>query len=129
MDASIFLAKLLGPLFLILGIALPLKAKTFHDMIREFIGSPVLIYLAGFLGLLSGLALILTHNLWVADWRLIITLIGWLSILRALITIFKPRWIIAAGRYFLESPRLYFGAALPNLLIGLALSFFGYFAG
>jgi len=126
MDASIFLARLLGPLFLILGIALPLKAKMYQSLVRDFIGSPVLIYLAGFLGLLSGLALILTHNLWVADWRLIITLIGWLSLLRALLTIFKPQWMVATGEKFLKSQALYFGAAVLNLLIGLALSFFGY---
>jgi hypothetical protein len=35
------------------------------------------------LALLAGLAVVNAHNLWVLDWRLIVTILGWLLILRA----------------------------------------------
>ena len=62
MQTSIFIAKLLGPIFLIVGSALLTKPDAFRVLLQEFIESRVLIYLAGFLGLLGGLALLLTHN-------------------------------------------------------------------
>ena len=84
MSSSIFIARLLGPVFLVVGIALLLKRRMFHEILQELIRSQVLLYLAGFLGLLAGLALVLTHNVWVLDWMLIITLIGWMTLARAM---------------------------------------------
>jgi len=128
MPASIFIAELLGPVFIVGGIALLFKEKMFREILQEFIRSQALLYLAGFFGLLGGLALVLTHNVWVRDWRLIITLIGWLTIVRALVTIFRPQEIVAIGSKILEHRVYFFGAAVINLSIGLALSYFGYLA-
>jgi hypothetical protein len=126
MPTSIFIAKLLGPIYLIVGIALLLRAPMFRTILQGFIRSPVLLYLAGFLGLLAGLALVLTHNVWAPDWRIIVTLIGWLTIVRAVVTIFQPEWIVALGSKILERQGIFFGAAVMNLVIGLVLSYFGY---
>jgi len=128
MSASTFIARLLGPMFVILGIAMLLKPHMFRTILSEFIGSPTWLYFAGFLGLLAGLALVLTHNVWAPDWRLIITLIGWITLVRALITIFRPPWIVAAGAAILGHFRVFLGTAALNLIIGLLLSYFGYVA-
>ena len=128
MQASIFLARLLGPMFIVVGIALLSKPQMFRTMLPEFIGSPILLYLAGFLGLLAGMAVVLTHNIWALDWRLIITLIGWLTLARALITIFQAEWIVAAGTAILARRGIFLGAAVANLIIGFVLSYFGYSA-
>ena len=45
---------------------------------KEFLKSRALIYLAGVLTLIPGLALVLVHNVWAVDWRVLITLFGWL---------------------------------------------------
>jgi len=76
MQTSIFIAKLLGPIFIVVGTAILFKPQTFRTLLQEFIENHVLTYLASFLGLLAGLALVLTHDVWVLDWRLIITLVG-----------------------------------------------------
>ena len=126
MQTSIFIAKLLGPMFALVGIAILSKPAAFRVLLREFIESHVLMYLAGFLGLVSGLALVLTHNVWLLDWRLIITLIGWATIVRAVVTIFVPQKIVSLGLKTLEHQRMFFGAAMIDLIIGLILSYFGY---
>ncbi len=128
MSTSIFIARLLGPLFVVVGIAVPLKTQMFRAILREFDQSRALLYLAGVLGLVGGLAIVLTHNLWVRDWRLIITLIGWLTILRALVTIFQPQWIAAFAERIIESRSWLTVAAVADLLIGVILSYFGYLA-
>lgn len=115
-------------MFVVLGLALLFKPQMFRTILQEFIGSATWLYLAGFFGLLGGMALVLTHDLWVPDWRLIITLIGWITIVRALISIFQPRWIVAAGTAILGHFGVFLGAAVINLIIGLVLSYFGYAA-
>jgi len=128
MSTSVFIARLLGPMFVLVGIALPLKTKMFQAILREFIGSPTLLYLAGFFGLLGGIALVLVHNVWVLDWRILITLLGWVTLVRAVVTIFRPDLIAAAGSKILTSRSIFMAAAAINLLIGLILSYFGYFS-
>jgi uncharacterized membrane protein len=128
MQASIFIARLLGPMFVVAGVALLGKPQMFRTILLEFIRSPTWLYLAGFIGLLAGMALVLTHNVWVLDWRVIITVIGWLTLLRALITIFQPQWIVATGTAILAHRGMFLGAAVTNLIVGLVLTYFGYAA-
>ena len=128
MSSSIFIARLLGPVFLVVGIALLLKRRMFHEILQELIRSQVLLYLAGFLGLLAGLALVLTHNVWVLDWMLIITLIGWMTLARAIVTIFAPQRLVAMASTLLNHREYFSGAAVVNLSFGLVLSYFRYLA-
>jgi hypothetical protein len=128
MPISLFIAKLLGPMFLVLGVALLTRPEAFRALLREFIASGVLLYMAGFFGLLGGLALLLTHNVWTLDWRLLITLIGWTTLIRALATIFSPQWIASAGAWLIEHKGAFPVSAALDLIVGAILTYFGYFA-
>ena len=128
MQTSLFIAKLLGPLFLVVGAALLSKPEAFRALLREFVASGLILYMAGFFGLLGGLALLLVHNVWALDWRVIITLIGWASIVRAVVTIFWPQWIVSIGAKLIEFRAAFAAAAAADLVIGAILSYFGYFA-
>ena len=79
MQTSLFLAKLLGPVLFVTGIGLLANRAGYQAMAKEFLKSRALIYLAGLLALIPGIALVLVHNVWAADWRVLITLFGWLA--------------------------------------------------
>ena len=128
MQTSVFLAKLLGPMFLLAGVASFSRREAFRVILREFIASPALMYLAAFFGLLGGLALLLTHNVWTPDWRVLITLLGWITLVRALITMFWPQALVWAARGILARPNVFVVATALDILIGAVLSHFGYFA-
>ena len=102
MQISLFIAKLLGPSFLIVGTARLTRPEAFRVLLQEFIKSVVLLYLAGILGLVGG-EVILTHNVWALDWRLIITLFGWATVVRAIVTIFLPQRIVSIGARLIPS--------------------------
>ena len=80
MTTSIFLAKLIGPFALALGLALVVQGRAFRAFANEFLASPALIFLSGLITLPAGLAIVLTHNVWTADWRVVITIVGWLAV-------------------------------------------------
>ena len=48
-------------------------------MIAEIVISPTLVYFSGLLALLAGLAILNVIGQWIVDWRVIITVFGWLS--------------------------------------------------
>ncbi|WP_331375195.1 hypothetical protein [Sinorhizobium chiapasense] len=54
-------------------------------------------YLSGLLSLLAGLAIVNLHNRWQMDWRVIITVLGWLMTIGGIIRIVLPQVAIAVG--------------------------------
>jgi hypothetical protein len=128
MSSSIFLARLLGPFLILIGIAVPLRAAMFREILREFLASPVLMYLAGFLGTLGGWTMVLLHNLWVPDWRLLVTVVAWITLVRGLLTLSSPQRFADWSACLLENRGVFYGAALLDLAIGLVLTYFGFVA-
>ena len=75
----------------------------------------------------AGMAIILTHNVWVLDWRVLITLLGWLLAIGGAVRIVIPQGTQKFGRRFLKHPQAMIIAAVVWLAIGAVLCFFGYF--
>ena len=80
MTTSRYIARLMGPVLLIVGIGMIMGMLTegdaYSSLMKEFIGSRALIFVTGALVLVAGLAIVNAHNLWVPDWRVIVTVLG-----------------------------------------------------
>ena len=128
MQASLFLARLLGPALLIVGVGILLNQRYYRGMTNEFVASRPLFYLASIIGIIAGLAIVLVHNVWTLDWRVLITLLGWINLIRGAASILLPEQSFAfAGRTFAGKHMPMIGGAFA-LIIGLVLSYFGYLA-
>src|SRR5436190_9392430 len=131
MQRSIFLAKLVGPLLAAIGAALIFNADIFRTMAAEFLKSYALIYLAGLLALTAGLAVVNTHNEWTADWRVVITILGWLCVIGGIVRIVFPRLVETLGTSMVAttSSGWIIGEGVVFLALGAWLSFKGYAPG
>ncbi|MPZ57942.1 MAG: hypothetical protein GEU91_15875 [Rhizobiales bacterium] len=127
MPTSIFLAKLIGPIVLVAAVALFLNATAYKTMAQEFLNSPPLIYLSGILAMTAGVAIVLYHNVWTADWRVIITLFGWAGAIGGAARILLPAQVKTIGEKMIRLPMgLTIGGA-GWVLFGAVLCFYGYF--
>ena len=93
MYTSLFLAKLIGPIFVIVGTGLLLNGDRYRAVVDEVMSSHTLLYIFGAVALTGGLAIVLTHNVWVWDWPVIITIVGWLMIVRGSFRIVFPQQV------------------------------------
>ncbi len=126
MEISIFLAKVIGLISVISTLAVLARYKTFLKMEEEAVKYPVLVYLSGFLILIIGVLLVVSHQVWTRDWRLVITIIGWLILLKGSIRIFFP----GAVRSLIEKKQnnhWFLLADAAVFLIGLYLVYQGFF--
>ena len=126
MGNSVFLARLIGPLMLTVGIGIFVNGAIYRVLADEFLRSRALIYLSGLLTMTAGLALILTHNVWRADWPVIITILGWLAAIGGAVRIVAPQGTERVGRQMLKYKHGLTIAGAVWLAIGAILSFFGY---
>lgn len=83
MDRSLFLAGLPGPTFVAVALGMLINLGMYESMIADALHPGTLFYLSGFLSLLAGLAIVNLHNRWHMDWRVIITVLGWLMTIGA----------------------------------------------
>jgi hypothetical protein len=128
MPTSIFLAKLMGPIFVAVGIGVLANVAVYRKLAEEFLKSHALIYPSGLLTMTAGMAIVLSHNVWTFElWRDIITLIGWLAAIGGAVRIVVPQKTESIGRWFLARPVSLTVAAGLWLTIGAELCFFGYF--
>ncbi|WP_421724363.1 hypothetical protein [Bauldia sp.] len=84
MDTSRNIAAIMGPTIM---AATALETLNFH--IWEGI-HPTTVFNNGILWFTGGLAVVWFHNLWVRDWRVIVTLLGWLSLIAGLFRMAFP---------------------------------------
>jgi len=90
MDITIFLAQFWGWLLVITGLIYLLRMKTLTEMIKIASDDKGFTLISGYLALIIGLITIVLHNVWIADWPVIITVLGWFSLLRGIIRIGFP---------------------------------------
>lgn len=130
MTTSTLIARLMGPVLLAIGIGVALglgvEGDTSSALMKEFIGSKALIYITGLLALVAGLAIVNAHNLWEPDWRVIITILGWLAIVRGVASLLFPANVQAMGDHMLASSVGLLAAAAITVALGAVLTFMGY---
>jgi hypothetical protein len=126
MDLTHFLARLLGLYCIVISITMLSRRQAMLAIVTSCVQNRALLFLAEILGLAAGLAIVLGHNIWSSGLlALIVTLIGWVTLIRSIILLFlSPEAIgrfVKAVRY---EQNYYLFTAIP-LLVGLYLALAG----
>ena len=111
---------------LVIGLAVFANQRAFRELAEEFLASRALIFLSGLLIMPVGLAIVLTHNIWAADGRVMITVFGWLNAIGGAVRLVAPAYVIEAGRAMLKRPYFIPAAAAIWVVAGLLFCLFGF---
>ena len=124
--AVILIARLIGPLFAVLGLGMLLNATFYAAAVGQGAHSPVLIAIAGMATLVAGTAILNAYRAWTADWRVLVTVIGWIFIIAGLIRLILPTLAETLAPAVYSGPAALMVAGVVVLIIGGILSFEGY---
>lgn len=94
MDYSNFLAKFWGWYLIIFFLILSLNPKRIKQIFDDLKDQKFLIIFS-FVAIIVGLLNILFHNIWESSYKLIITLIGWSSLIIGLALFIIPKFTVA----------------------------------
>ena len=103
MESSIFLARIIGLVFLGIGVAILVNREWYRELITEFFDDRGLVYFSGILALVAGIAIVLAHNVWTADWRVLITLLGWISIAKGVMRLAFPAQAMRSAKSYAKT--------------------------
>ena len=127
METSLFLARVIGLVSVMSTAAILVRYKESLALEGEASKSPALVHLSGFAFLVLGALLVVSHSVWTLDWRLVITIMGWLILLKGAGRMLFP----GAVRRLIEKKRddrRFLLGEVVVLLVGLYLLYYGYIA-
>ena len=102
MSTSVFIARLIGPVMLVIGLAVFANQRAFRELAEEFLASRALTFLSGLIIMPAGLAIVLTHNIWAIDGRVMITVFGWANAIGGAMRLAFPAYVMRTGSAFLK---------------------------
>lgn len=123
---SIWIAKLLGPVVIVLGIHMLTAPKQLQKTTEQFLKDGPLIFVSGVLAMIAGLSIVNSHNIWTWDWRVIITLFGWAFFLSGASRIIAPQTIKEVGDTMMNRPTMTRIAGVFWGAFGLFIAYKGY---
>lgn len=85
---TIILAKIFGLYLLGVGIALMLNPERFTRIYKEMVRNESILLLGAIFALIFGAFIISVHNIWIWDWPVLITVLGWISLIKGLMLLF-----------------------------------------
>jgi len=126
MENSLLLAKFIGLYIILIGTGLLLNQKTFRQIMADFPKNHSLVFVTGLLTFVAGLSIVLFHNIWVKDWRVIITLFGWIAVIKGAWLVLLPETLNKTTSLYVANFKLVLIPWFIMLLVGFFLTFKGY---
>lgn len=126
MSVSVFLAKILGLYFVLSSIALLIFKDRFKKLFKEVSSTSFFINFTGFLGMLLGLLIVVSHNYWIDNWPTLITIIGWFILLQGFVRVYFPQYFIEWNKKVIQSNAGLVWIGWVFLIIGVYLTYVGF---
>lgn len=123
---AIWISKFLGPIILVLSIPMIVTPERLQETTRRFLADSPLVLISGVLAMTAGLSIVNTHNVWVLDWPLIVTLFGWALVLGGVSRIVAPRVVDHVGGAMMDRPMMTRIVGAFWVSLGAFLTFKGY---
>lgn len=90
MDFSLVIAQVLGIFFAIVGVAMVVNGKAVAGAIEESGAHKGIIFMWGLFTLLIGAVIVVLNNAWTSGLPLLVTIIGWLALLKGVFILLAP---------------------------------------
>ena len=126
METSLFLAKVIGLYFLVIGLHMALRGTELRLLFEAFAENRPLTYLTSVFALILGLLLVVSHNVWVAGWPVIITLLSWLVLIKAIAYLLLPFDVMARAVKAFNRPAWFTFGGAATAVLGLFIAAKGF---
>lgn len=124
MNISNYLAILWGVVIVMVSFVLLTQPKFFEELLCKVRVKHWMLFW-GIITFLVGVDMVMVHNVWSFDWRTVVTIIGWLTMLKGLDLLLFPKHM---GNRWSRTKKFQWNKLLIFLLLfGLLLIYFGFF--
>ncbi|MHC4287610.1 MAG: hypothetical protein ACYSUS_08095 [Planctomycetota bacterium] len=123
-DAQIF--QLFSLVYLAVGVGMLISPGFYKKLFTDFCENAAVMYLGGVSALAIGYVILAHRGIrCTQDWSMILSLIGWIALIKGILILVQPKIMIALTKAIMKDSLL---KVLPVIIIvlGLALAFLGF---
>lgn len=125
MEVSVLIAKIASVVYLAAALGAIFSANYYRRLVDDMFNNAALTYLMGFTTVIIGFLIVNYHNIWGKDWTVLITIMGWLALIKGVLIIAFPNVVQSV------SERIFKGRGLKifpyvAILLGLVFGYFGF---
>ena|SRR5579863_2904604 len=100
---TLIISQILGIFFVVVGIAMVANSKATTVAISESLQNKGILWLWGILALLTGAVVVVANNSWTSGLPALVTILGWLALLKGALILFFPNAATSLYRKFNKS--------------------------
>ena len=124
---TLFLATVIGWYLVIISLFFLLRREQFKLIMVDVVAQRGLFFVFAITTIILGLLMVVSHNVWVMGWPVIVTLFSWLVLISGLIRLFCPDAVKGMASSYASKPLKMQVTGVIGLLIGLFLLFKVYY--
>jgi hypothetical protein len=119
------LARFFGLFFIVIGLMVLVRRnqKAYFD---QFVESKEYLFVTGLMTLILGAIIVALFNTWTLDWRLLITILGWLTLLKGAMMLIMPEYSVSIWKRLSVRPWILLISGVLYLLLGFYLAWIGF---
>lgn len=118
MDLSLFLGQFWGWLLVVSCAVFLVQGNARLQDVFKLANDKAFAVLSGYIALVLGLATVLLHNVWTADWQGVVTAIGWISLVKGVVRIGFPNAVSGMASVFKNNPAFTRAVLVVAIVIG-----------
>jgi hypothetical protein len=126
MELSIVIARIIGIVYLSFGLGLVLSNRYYKREVINLYDNASYILFIGILASAIGSLIITYHNIWEWNWRVLVTIYGWMALIEGILVLIFPR-IVSWIKLILKPKFIDFMITPFVILLGLVFFYFGFF--
>ena len=123
-DFQIF--QIFSVVYLAIGIGMLINPDFYKNMFTDFVGNTGVLYIGGMMALVVGLLIVMFHNTWTKDFSVIITVIGWLALIKGIVILILPKTMVSLAKSIVNSSNFMKVEAILVIIVGIFFSFLGF---
>jgi hypothetical protein len=119
-------ARVLGPFLIISCVTAVVRASDMRALVTDFGANPVWPWVTGAFIMVGGLIIVALHQYWRGAAAVVISVMGWLLVLRGFFLLAFPTAFMSMANSMLEASALWRTVCVCFALIGLGLTCVGW---
>lgn len=123
-DAQIL--QILGGLYLLVGLGFIFNKDFYNKVFKDMVESTSYMFWGGLVAYFLGALIVSFHNIWVGNWSVLVTVFGWLALIKGVLLMLSPSLMNKLFRWMINKDYLVSIGALVFVL-GVLTTYIGFY--
>ncbi len=126
MPLTNYLAEFLGIYIVVICVVMVVQREAILEIMGALVDQRPLMFILAMLRILIGLAIVIAHNRWSGTLAAVVTIIGWITLLRGVALLLLPQQTERRVLGFFQRSGVYYGTVAIGAVLGLWLAYAGF---